>query len=257
MVDLIGKRVWHKKLGDGTVVGQDGKRITVEFASKSSLFVYPDAFESFLKVEDEHAAADIQKDIAEVAAAAAARRTEEAQKREEEQRKREEKRAKFNQAIRNTKIGYQTKKIRKEDMIYDVPPIKTLDELLDNCAILDEYVASRKDPEYSFALGLIKRGTCFVVLESDDVLRFYPSRFVGYQENSMSKHECNGSKDGRVTNPAISQILNSKGPEPDTKLDALYKEYCKALGFEPNDKGTFGVDHKFWVLKLLDDSSRS
>ena len=133
-------------------------------------------------------------------------------------------------------------------MLCGIPTITTLDELWSNCNLLDTYVNSKKDPEYSFALNLIKRGTCFVAIEKAGAYRFYPSRFVGYQENSMAKHENNEWKDGKETNPAIGCLLGIGAPVDNVKLDEIYKEYCRALGFEPQEKGAFGVEHKFWEI---------
>ena len=114
--------------------------------------------------------------------------------------------------------------------------------------MLDSYLESRKDPEYSFALNLIRRGTCFVAIQRKGAYRFYPSRFVGYKENSMSKHENNEWKDGKKTNPAIGNLLGVGTPIPNATLDLAYKDYCRKLGFEPQDKGAFGVEHKFWEI---------
>lgn len=133
-------------------------------------------------------------------------------------------------------------------MLCGVPTITTLDELRDNCEVLDSYLESRKDPEYSFALNLIRRGTCFVAIQRKGAYRFYPSRFVGYKENSMSKHENNEWKDGKETNPAIGNLLGVGTPIPNATLDLAYKDYCRKLGFEPQDKGAFGVEHKFWEI---------
>ena len=123
--------------------------------------------------------------------------------------------------------------------------IGNINELKANLQRIDDYLVSRKDPEYSFAINLVKRGTCFVVLKVKDSYKFYPSRFIGYTSNSMDAHLENESRDGRETNPAISEILGSK-PVPNTEFDKYYKEYCETLGFTANDRGTFGVERKYW-----------
>ena len=123
--------------------------------------------------------------------------------------------------------------------------IGSLNELKANLQKIDEYLVSRKDPEYSFAINLVKKGTCFVVMKVNDSYKFYPSRFIGYTSNSMDAHLENESRDGRETNPAISEILGSK-PVPSTEFDKYYKEYCGTLGFTANDRGTFGVERKYW-----------
>jgi len=83
------------------------------------------------------------------------------------------------------------------------------------------------------------------VIKVNDSYKFYPSRFVGYTSNSMDAHLENESRDGRETNPAISEILGNK-PVPNTEFDKYYKEYCETLGFTANDRGTFGVERKYW-----------
>ncbi len=253
MVSLIGKAVRHKKFGQGTVVKQNEKNITATFPVGEKEFVYPDAFECFLTADDEQVRTEIRAEI-EAAVARRNEQREEAERiRQEEKKKLEERRAEVNRAAKNARKNAtpSVRRVRVEPTLFNVPTVESMEELLSNCMVLDEYIASRKDPEYSFALGLIKRGTCFVALKTNDGYRFYPSRFVGYQNNSMSTHESNGNKDGRVTNPAIGALLGQTVPQPDAEIDALYKEYCKSLGMEPNAKGTFGVDHKFWIVDLV------
>ena len=52
-MNLKGKQVINCVFGEGTVINQDETYITVEFISKTSKFVYPEAFERFLKAKDE------------------------------------------------------------------------------------------------------------------------------------------------------------------------------------------------------------
>lgn len=129
-----------------------------------------------------------------------------------------------------------------------MPVITSKEELFDNCKVLDEYIKSRRDPEYSYALDLIKRGICFVAIQTKGDYKFYPSRFVGYKNNSRLKHMNNRWRDGRETNPAISYVLKEGEPLPNIELEVLYREYCERLGFEAMDKGSFGNDHKYWEV---------
>ena len=66
-MDLLNKQVKHITLGVGTIVAQDDKYITVEFASKTSRFQYPapDTFVKFLRAEDESIQVAILQEIAE------------------------------------------------------------------------------------------------------------------------------------------------------------------------------------------------
>lgn len=125
--------------------------------------------------------------------------------------------------------------------------VENLNELMANTKLLDKYLNSKIDPEYSFALNLIKKGTCFVVIREQNIYKFYPSRFIGYAENSIDFHMNNSNKDGRETNLFISNILKSN-PIQSNILENLYQEYCKLLGFVANIKGSFGVERKYWEI---------
>lgn len=125
--------------------------------------------------------------------------------------------------------------------------VQTLNEISANIQTLDNYLTKKHEPEYSYALALVKRGTCFIAVKCGRSYKFYPSRFVGYAENTMEKHQNNTEKDGKETNPAISSILN-ENVSYDPELERAYKEYCENLGFTANEKGTFGVQRKYWRI---------
>ena len=125
--------------------------------------------------------------------------------------------------------------------------VKSLEEIRHNIAVLDSYLDKKTDPEYSNALGLVKRGICFVADSSSGIYRFYPSRFIGYVDNTMDKHMSNTTKDGKQTNPAISTILHDK-PQHNLQLEELYQTYCQSLGFEANEKESRGIDRKYWLI---------
>ena len=125
--------------------------------------------------------------------------------------------------------------------------INSIEELKSNITILEKYLNSKTDPEYSFALDLVKKGTCFVAVENGSGFSFFPSRFIGYAKNNMNKHLNNQEKDGKETNPVISRILGGK-PTLNPELEKQYREYCESLGFVANDKGSFGVERKYWAL---------
>ena len=126
--------------------------------------------------------------------------------------------------------------------------VHSLDEIRENMAVLDHYLEKKCESEYSFALERMKRGTCFIAVKSPTGYQFYPSRFMGYAHNSMDGHSRNTTKDGRLTNSAISKVLNQKVAYY-AELDREYQLYCERLGFIPNDTGTYGVARKYWVFE--------
>ena len=55
-MSIIGKKVNHKAWGEGTVISVESERLQVKFSSVGiKPFVYPDAFEKFLTLEDQDA----------------------------------------------------------------------------------------------------------------------------------------------------------------------------------------------------------
>jgi len=88
-MELIGLKVKHAVFGAGTITEKDGNYITVEFAAKTTKFVYPDAFEKFIKAEDHAVQQAIMDEINDTKAAAEQKRqAEEAARKAAEERRR-------------------------------------------------------------------------------------------------------------------------------------------------------------------------
>lgn len=65
-MDLNGKKVIHKRYGEGTIVSEDNGHIEVAFASDAAkLFVYPDAFLSFLTFQEEDLQVQVSAELKE------------------------------------------------------------------------------------------------------------------------------------------------------------------------------------------------
>lgn len=110
-MNLKKQAVIHKSLSDGVIVAQDDKYITVEFASKTSKFMYPnpDTFGKFLKLADSELHAAIIREAEEEKAAAELARAQE----KERKRKAEEEARSAEQARRAAEI--ESKKITKSN----------------------------------------------------------------------------------------------------------------------------------------------
>lgn len=88
-MELIGLKVKHAVFGAGVITEMEGNYITVEFASKATKFVYPDAFEKFIKAEDSVLQQAIMDEINNAKAAAEQKRqAEEAARKSAEERRR-------------------------------------------------------------------------------------------------------------------------------------------------------------------------
>lgn len=126
--------------------------------------------------------------------------------------------------------------------------ITTLPQLTANLKKLEQYLHTGSSKEQEEARQFIQRGTCFLAYHDGPQMRFAPSRFIGYTNNSFDKHSSNPERDGRVTNPAISKLLKTPLPVADAELEEQYQQYCHSLGITPRLKGAFGVARKYWRL---------
>ena len=125
--------------------------------------------------------------------------------------------------------------------------VQNLSEIELNVLTLEDYLSSTLANEKTYAENRTQKGTCFFVYKKNGQYKFAPSRFIGYKNNTISRHENNELKDGRLTNPTISKILKHK-PEEDAFMEAEYEKYCIQLGIKYQEKGNFGVKRKYWKL---------
>jgi len=63
----------------------------------------------------------------------------------------------------------------------------------------------------------------------------------------MYIHLSNDCKDGRETNPVISEILGEM-PKEDAETEIAFQTYCSKLGIIVGSKGAFGRKRKFWKM---------
>ncbi len=65
-INLINEEITHKVFGVGNIVDvdHDGSVITIDFNDYSKKFIFPDAFEKFIKLNDRNTAKSLQKIIA-------------------------------------------------------------------------------------------------------------------------------------------------------------------------------------------------
>ncbi len=130
--------------------------------------------------------------------------------------------------------------------------VANLNEALANADVLE---AVRRDPNSSLRAAyqlLIKRGTCFLPYVISNGLAFAPSRFIGYAQNNLDRHQANEHRNGSETNAALNHILQCK-PVENAALDQLYREFCELIDITPSRAGAFGVPRKFWIVPQIAD----
>ncbi|MCD8236663.1 MAG: HNH endonuclease [Prevotellaceae bacterium] len=124
--------------------------------------------------------------------------------------------------------------------------IENTSELMDNLLQVDTYLSGDNEEDYNAMIGLIRRGTDFVVYKSAGKIHFAPSRFVGYLSNRLIVHlvKRNG-KNGTKTTPAINKILGCNCAY-DEILEKDYLKFCHEL--QVVLKHMVKTQRKYWLL---------
>lgn len=102
-MNLINKKVTHKRFGMGSIVEHNDSSIEIHFESENKKFVFPDVFEKHLKMHDQSIANSLEKMIQEKEM----ERKEEESKKEEERklhRKKQELRLEYEKLMKNHKL---------------------------------------------------------------------------------------------------------------------------------------------------------
>lgn len=140
--------------------------------------------------------------------------------------------------------------------------VNKIEDMIENAERFDNYLKSGTPSEKEFAIRCIALGNCFVVIKEKDDYKFYPSKYIGYQNNSEANYwKAYGSAgpivgeekygdaacftfDGRMSNKAITKILGCCC-EKDYEMSEKFIAYCNKYGLKGSDK------RKFW-LKIIE-----
>lgn len=122
----------------------------------------------------------------------------------------------------------------------------TLDDIIENIETFDKYI---DDPAMQdFAIKLMNEGRSFVAVKKESGFRFYPSKFVGFKENSFENYNRH-NKDGQIDpSQSISQIMKHK-PDPSKDMEMEYQAFCTELRFTASALED-EEERKFWVIGL-------
>jgi hypothetical protein len=126
--------------------------------------------------------------------------------------------------------------------------ISSLNQLKKNLEIVEFYLTEGNVKEQQEICDYIRRGRSFVAYNINGELRFAPSRFCGYVNNTLKKHDLNDLKHGWDTNKAISEIIGT-GPTSNEKLNKAYLKYCKELGLVSINFNK----RRFWQIDIEED----
>tara|TARA_R110000868_G_scaffold186762_5_gene429246 strand:+ start:1482 stop:2225 length:744 start_codon:yes stop_codon:yes gene_type:complete len=117
-------------------------------------------------------------------------------------------------------------------------------QIEDNLRQLESHLIHGNKEEQKEARLLLKRGTCYVCYEKENEIRFAPSRFVGYINNTLNKH--NLGKDTGVVHGSYTNAAINKAFKTSLIINEVLNEqliiYCNSFGVNVDNK-----NHKFWM----------
>lgn len=117
--------------------------------------------------------------------------------------------------------------------------IETREDVVQNIKTLYSYLNDKSnDSTYQWATGIFKNGRTYVIEIVDSNLRFAPSRFVGYKDNSIKKHQ-EDPGNGNLTNEVLSELYQK---EDDERLEQLFQKELARY-----DLSTTSKKRKYWI----------
>jgi len=122
--------------------------------------------------------------------------------------------------------------------------VRNVTHILNNIDTFEGYRKSKNPDEKKFFVDRLRKGKNFIAIKINSRYNFAPSRFAGYLDNNVSKHNDNPYKDGRDTDDRIIEIMKSQ-PKQDSAVEKAFLEICKELKIEPENR-----ERKYWVIEL-------
>ncbi len=121
--------------------------------------------------------------------------------------------------------------------------VTTKNQIINNMDTIDSYLNAVGTTECGYAKDLIKKGRCFAYRIIKGEYHFYPSRFIGYIDETMTSHKSDMG-DGKKTNPAITKILKTK-LEENVELEKEYLKYLSKLGID-----SYEFKRRYWDINV-------
>ncbi|GEM51939.1 hypothetical protein [Empedobacter brevis] len=121
--------------------------------------------------------------------------------------------------------------------------VQNKEEIFDNVELFLEGLEMGTELEKTKTIQLIKKSKTFLVIDTDEVLVFAPSTFIGYKENKIENFF--GQLAEHETNAVLTKLLGST-PKIDKTLDEQFLDFCDELEINRND---VGLSRDYWIVK--------
>ena len=121
--------------------------------------------------------------------------------------------------------------------------VQNKEEVFDNVELFLEGLEMGTEQEKAKTIQLIKKSKTFLVIDTEELMVFVPSTFIGYQENTIANFS--GKLLENETNPVLTKLLGST-PKIDKTLDELFLDFCDEIEVNRND---VGLSRDYWIVK--------
>lgn len=119
--------------------------------------------------------------------------------------------------------------------------IDNRNDVINNIQTLYSYLNESEDSDsFQWAIDRLKLGRNYVVEIIDSNIYFAPSRFVGYKDNTIDKHQENYG-DGTQTDDVLKSFYQKV---KDERLDEIFQKVLARYGLSSGDK-------KYWIPNEL------
>ncbi len=123
--------------------------------------------------------------------------------------------------------------------------VQNKDDIFDNIEFFLEGLELEDEQQKKKTIQLIKKSKTFLVIDTEEIMIFVPSTFIGYRENTISFFT--GKLMEHETNPVITKIVGST-PKVNKTLDELFLDFCDEIELNRND---VGISRDYWILKTI------
>lgn len=114
--------------------------------------------------------------------------------------------------------------------------IESRSDVIQNIRTLYAYLSDNDDDTVQWASSILKNGRNYVIEVLDNHVFFAPSRFVGYKDNSIEKHQRHHGN-GNHTDNELRQYYQKV---EDERLDNLFQKLLGQFGLSSGNK-------KYWI----------
>lgn len=126
---------------------------------------------------------------------------------------------------------------------HEQPLVSSMEEIKHNITVVEQYLNDNSLEAKEKMYDLIRKGQNYVAYKVAGTYHFAPSRFIGYQDCNLDKHDENEFKHGSRTSARLRR-KHLLGEDVENKyFESLLRQQCEEAGFSLEKR-----HHTFWDI---------